>query len=73
MRRFFLLILLAISTSTVLNAQNIVYDENAEIRRVEPFNNIEVSVAVTIYLYQLPEQGVAIIAGEEKYNKKIKT
>lgn len=73
MRRFFLLILLAICTSTVINAQNIVYDENAEIRRVEPFNNIEVSGAVSLYLSQGPEQGVAISAGEEKYNNKIKT
>ncbi|MGI8634359.1 MAG: head GIN domain-containing protein, partial [Segetibacter sp.] len=72
MRRLFLLILL-ISASTTINAQNIVYDENAEVRRVEPLNNGEVSGAVSLYLSQGPEQGVAISAGEEKYNNKIKT
>jgi hypothetical protein len=72
MRRFLILILL-ISAGAVSNAQNIVYDENAEIRRVETFNNIEVSGAISLYLSQGSEQGVAISAGEEKYNNKIKT
>ena len=54
-------------------AQNIVYDENAEVRTVEKFTGIEVSGAVSVYLSQGPEQGVAVSAGEEKYNNKIKT
>lgn len=62
-----------LSTFCVTKAQNIVYDENAEVRTVERFNGIEVSGAVSLYLAQGPEQGVAVSAGEAKYNNKIKT
>jgi hypothetical protein len=72
MKRFFLLLLL-LANFLVGDAQNIVYDENAEVRKVEPFNNIEVSGAVSLYLSQGPLQGVAVSAGEEKYNNKIRT
>lgn len=72
MKNFFLLILLT-TTGFVSKAQNIVYDENAEVRTVEKFNGIEVSGAVSLFLSQGPTQGVAISAGEAKYNSKIKT
>jgi hypothetical protein len=68
-----ILSMLLIAIGFVANAQNIVYDENAELRTVEKFSGIEVSGAVSVYLSQGPEQGVAISAGEAKYNSKIKT
>ena len=54
-------------------AQNVVYDPNAEVRSVAKFNGIDVSGTVTLYLSQSNETAVAISAGEEKYNNKIKT
>jgi Putative auto-transporter adhesin, head GIN domain len=72
MKKGILLILLIIS-GFVSNGQNVVYDENAEVRVVESFNSIEVSGAVFLYLSQGSVQGVAISAGEAKYNSKIKT
>lgn len=65
--------MLLISSGIVSTAQNIVYDENAEVRVVEPFNSIEVSGSVSLYLSQGSTQGVAVSAGEAKYNSKIKT
>lgn len=72
MKRFILLILIII-TAFSLNAQNVVYDENAEVRTVEKFSGIEVSGAVFLYLSQGNTPGVAVSAGDEKYNDKIKT
>ena len=68
-----ILLILLITSAFVANAQNIVYDENAEVRPVEKFNGVEVSGAVSLYLSPGPEQGVAISAGDAKYNSKIKT
>lgn len=68
-----LLLILLLTSGFFSRAQNIVYDENAELRTVEKFTGIEVSGAVSVYLSQGPEQGVAVSAGEEKYNSKIKT
>jgi hypothetical protein len=72
MKKVILLILL-VSGAFVSNAQNIVYDENAEVRAVGKFNSVEVSGAISLYLAQGPEHGVAISAGDAKYNSKIKT
>lgn len=57
----------------IAKAQNIVYDENAEVRKVEKFNGIELSGAVSLYLAQGNTIGVAVSAGDEKYNNKITT
>jgi len=56
-----------------LKAQNVVYDPNAEVRKVADFNAIEVSGTVSLYLSQGDETGIAVSAGDEKYNSKIKT
>jgi len=72
MKRFILLILIITSTF-VTKAQNIVYDENAEVRTVEKFSGIELSGAVSLYLSQGSTTGVAVSAGDEKFNDKIKT
>jgi hypothetical protein len=50
-----------------------VYDANAEARNVGKFSAIEVSGTISLYISQGTETGVAVSAGEEKYNNKIKT
>lgn len=72
MRNFILLILM-MAVGVTVKAQNVVYDENAEVRTVEKFNVIEVSGAVSLYLSQGNTTGIAVSAGDEKYNNKIKT
>lgn len=72
MRNFILLVMM-VAVGVFAKAQNIVYDENAEVRTVEKFNGIEVSGAVSLYVSQGSTTAVAVSAGEEKYNNKIKT
>jgi len=72
MKSIVLMVLLA-TTGFLAKAQNVVYDENAEVRVVDKFNGIDLSGAVTLYLSQGNEQGLAISAGDAKYNSKIKT
>lgn len=67
------LLLMIITSGFVSKAQNVVYDENAEVRTVANFNSIELSGAVSLYISQGTVQGIAISAGEEKYNNKIRT
>ena len=67
------LVILFISVGLTGICQNVVYDENAEVRQVTPFEGIEVSGAVSLYLSQGPVQGVAVSAGEAKYNNKVRT
>ena len=69
---FVLLSLLTIGFSNA-KAQDIVYDENVESRTVGDFSAIEVSGTISLYLSQGNEAGVAISAGEQKNNGKIKT
>jgi hypothetical protein len=73
MKSRIILALLMIVHASIVKAQNVVYDENAEVRVVGKFTGIDLSGAVTMYLSQGNEQGVAISAGEPKYNNKIKT
>ncbi|HVX50701.1 MAG TPA: head GIN domain-containing protein [Chitinophagaceae bacterium] len=54
-------------------AQNVVYDANAQVRKVEHFSKIFVSSAITLYLSQGKEEAVAVSAGDEKYTNRIKT
>jgi len=56
-----------------VQAQQIVYDENAEQRQVENFTAIEVSGSMQVYLAQGSENALAVSAGHVKYNSKIKT
>lgn len=71
MKRYVVLFFLAFACTT--HAQNIVYDENAEPRTVPAFNGVEVSGTISLYLSQGTSQGVAVSAGDAKYNAKIKT
>jgi len=54
-------------------AQNVVYDANAQVRKVGNFNKVHVGSAITLYLSQGKEQAVAVSAEEEKYTAKIRT
>lgn len=54
-------------------AQDVVYDENVEPRTVTEFSAIEVSGSISLYLSQGNEYGLAISAGDQKNNSKIKT
>ncbi len=67
--------ILALSVCAVFNvqAQQVIYDENAEIRTVPDFIGVEVSGTISLYLSQGTENAVAISAGDAQYNNKIKT
>lgn len=54
------------------NVKNVVHDANAELRRVESFNAVAVSSAITLYLSQGSENAVAI-STDGGDNAKIKT
>lgn len=71
--KYFILLITIVAASFSAKAQNLVYDENAEVRTVEKFNGIEVSGAVFLYLSQGNTTAAAVSAGDEKYNDKIKT
>lgn len=72
MKRIILMVVL-LGAGVISKAQNVVYDENAEVRTVSNFNSIELSGAVSLYLSQGSSAGVAVSAGEAKYNNKIRT
>lgn len=55
------------------NAQELVYDANAEVRKVESFNRIKVNGSIAVYLSQGTEQALAISSEDGKYNEKIET
>lgn len=59
--------------STLSTAQNVVYDDNAEVRQVGSFTGIEISGTISLYISQGNNAGVAVSAGDKKYNEKIKT
>ena len=54
-------------------AQNLVYDANAEVRKVNAFNGVSAGGGITLYLSQGREQAVAVSAEDEKNVSKIKT
>jgi hypothetical protein len=72
MKRILFLATFAITALTTY-AQEIVYDPNAEVRPVTAFSAMEVSGTISVYLSQGNQAAIAISAGEEKYNSKIKT
>ncbi|HEX8332145.1 MAG TPA: head GIN domain-containing protein [Segetibacter sp.] len=73
MKRFFLLVMSIVSVTYSAKSQQVIYDENAEVRSVGKFTGIEVSGTISLYLSQGNETGVAVSAGDAKYNSKIKT
>jgi hypothetical protein len=73
MKRFFLSMMFVLPFIFSAKAQQVVYDQNAEVRNVGKFSAIEVAGTISLYLSQGTETGVAVSAEDEKYNNKIKT
>jgi len=67
------LILLACISLLTTKAQELVFDENAEVRTVAAFDKLEVNGAVIVYLTQGKEQGVAVSTEDAKNINKVKT
>jgi hypothetical protein len=59
--------------SVFAGAQNVVYDANAQVRKVGAFTKVHVSSAISLYLSQGKEQAVAVSAEDEKYTARIRT
>ncbi len=58
---------------TVAQAQNVVYDANAQVRKVQHFTGVSVGSGIKLYLSQGKEQAVAVSAGDSKYVDRIIT
>src|SRR5205809_1034755 len=56
-----------------LNAQNVVHDANAQVRNVASFNKIRVSSAISLYLSQGNQQGVAVSSEDQDVTNRIIT
>lgn len=54
-------------------AQNLVYDANAEVRKVNAFHGIDAGGGISVYISQGKEQAVAVSAEDGKNVSKIKT
>jgi len=65
--------LLAVMSIAGLHAQNLVYDANAQVRKVSSFHGVSVQSGIVLYLSQGKEQAVAVSAEEEKYVERIIT
>ncbi len=68
-----LIAILIVVIALKANAQNLVYDANAEVRKVDAFNGVSAGGGITIYISQGKEQAVAVSAEDEKNVSKIKT
>lgn len=66
-------ILFSFLTISSIHAQTLVYDANAEVRKVEAFSGIEASGGVVVYIIQGKEQAVAVSTGDEKNLSRVKT
>jgi len=74
MQKFILSVCLTILIAgTQAVAQNVVYDANAQVRKVDHFTKVNVSSAITLYLSQGKEEAVAVSAGDEKFTARIRT
>src|SRR4051812_20952889 len=54
-------------------AQNVVYDENAQVRKVGNFHGVSVGSGIRLFLSQGSQQAVAISADDPKISEKIIT
>ena len=73
MKKMILLLVPVMMITVMLKAQNLVYDANAEVRKVSSFTGVDVGGGINLYLSQGTEQAVAVSAADEKYTAKIKT
>ena len=72
MQKIFSCLLFIVSVCSV-KAQNVVHDENAQVRQVSSFNKIRVSSAISLYLSQGNTQAVAVSSEDNDATAKIKT
>ena len=73
MKKFFFVMLISICSTILLAQEKIIYDANAEVRKIESFNAIKVSHGIDLLLKQGNEEGIAVSANEIKYRDAIKT
>ena len=59
--------------ATGSQAQNLVYDANAQVRKVSDFNGVSVGSGIKLYLSQGKEQAVAVSAADAGYIERIIT
>lgn len=72
MRKLLQVIVLCASMA-VSKAQEIVYDQYAEIREVSNYDRVKITGAITVYLTQGQKPALAISSEDGKFNNKIKT
>lgn len=71
MKNIFLVFFIIFSSHSF--CQQIINDQNAEVRNVSAFNGVQVSGAIEVFLSQGTSAAVAVSATEEKFRDKIKT
>jgi len=70
MRKVFILLLAVIPS--LLNAQKVITDPNAEVRNIGSFHAIKVSDAIDIYLSQADNEALAVSAIKPEFRDRIK-
>ncbi|NCT95340.1 MAG: DUF2807 domain-containing protein [Chitinophagaceae bacterium] len=70
---YLLILLTGALPALAQNEKNIVYDANAELRKVSGYTAVEVSGAIDLYLSQGTEEAVAVSASEQEIISRIRT
>ncbi len=75
MKKYFVGVLCMFSTlfSCAQEERNVVFDENAQVRKLSGFSGIDVSGAIDVYISQGKEDAVAVSAGNKELVDRIKT
>ncbi len=76
MKKYILGLILLLQLATIGYTQsekNLVFDANAQIRKVEGFNSIEVSGAINLFLSQGTAEALAVSAGDDELISRIRT
>ncbi len=73
MKKYFGFLAVATLFTGMAFAQSVVYDANAQVRKVGSFNGVEVSNGIVLYLSQGSTQAVAVSADDAKNVDKIIT
>jgi Putative auto-transporter adhesin, head GIN domain len=70
--KYVLGVVMLMLAALITKAQNLVYDANAEVRKVDAFKGVSAGGGITVYLSQGSEQAVAVSAEDQKDVSKIK-
>lgn len=75
MKRYFLwmILLLPAAIGFAQDEKNLVYDANAQVRKLSGFSGVEVSGAIDLYISQGKEEAVAVSAGDVELIDRIRT